>query len=236
MQIISSTKWLTFIWSLSSILILQLSHVDSSSSMNTDEFKNLKDLWWSLSNKVNDSRQVWFLIDWRSKDFVEAWDSVNWWDRDWFTEHCLFFRFKTFSCSSMIISSWVSIVVWLISSSSSLLMWSTWTLIYCSLSFKVMSHWSLSSISILMILSDWLIVHWRSCWSVLMFHEIVTFWDFAEALKEIRKTHLLAMLLSRWTVRDSTDSESRVIVRKIRVDWVIDLINLSKFADVFWWK
>ncbi len=178
--------------------------------MNTDEFKNLKDLWWLLLNKVNDSRRVWFLIDWRDRD------SVGWRGRDWFAERCFFFRLKTFSRSSMIVSSWVSIVIWLISSSSSLLMWSTWTSIHCLLSFKVMSRWSLSSISILIISSDWLIVHWRSCWLMLMFHEIATFWDLAEASKEIRETHLLAMLLNRRAVRDSTGSESRAIVRNWR--------------------
>jgi len=200
---------------LSFILTLQLSHVDSFSSMNINEFENLKDLWWSLLNKVNDSRQVWFSIDWRDRDFVETRDSVDWWDRDWFAERCFFFRLKTFFCSLMIVSSWVSIVIWLISSSLSLLMWLTWTSFHCSLSFKVMFCWSFSSISILMILFDWSITHWRSCWLMLMSHEIVTFWDLVEALKEIRKTHLLAMLLSRRAVRDSTDLESRVIVK----DW-----------------
>ncbi len=184
--------------------------------MNTDEFKNLKDLWWSLSNKVNDLRQVWFSIDWRNKDFIETQDSVNWWDQDWFTERCFFFKLKTFSCSLTIVSSWVSIVIWLISSSSSLLMWLTWTLIHCSLSFKVMFCWSFSLISILIISSDWSIAHWWSCWLMLMSYEIATFWDLAEASKEIRKTHLLTMLLSRWAVHDSTDSKSRVIVRNWR--------------------
>ncbi len=183
--------------------------------MNTDEFKNLKDLWWSLLNKVNDSRRVWFLIDWRDRDFIETRDSVDWRDQDWFTERCFFFRLKTFSHSSTIISSWVSIVIWLISSLSSLLMWSTWTSIHCSLSFKVMFHWSLSSISIWMISSDWSIAYWLSCWLMLMSHEITTFWGFAEASKKIRKTHLLVMLLSRRAVRDLTDSESCVIVK----DW-----------------
>jgi len=194
---------------LSFILTLQLSHVDSSSSMNIDEFENLKNLWWSLSNKVNDLRRVWFLIDWWDRDFID------WRDRDWFTERYFFFRLKTFSCRLTIVSSWVFIVIWLIFSSSSLLMWSTWTLIHCLLSFKVMSRWSLSSISILMISSDWLIAHWRSCWLVLMFHEVATFWDSAETWKEIMKTRLLAMLLSRRAVRDSTDLKSRDIVRKI---------------------
>ncbi len=178
--------------------------------------KDLKDLWWSLLNKVNDSRQVWFSIDWRGRNFVETRNSVDWQDWDWFTKRCFFFRLKTFSCSSMIVFSWVFIVIWLISSSLSLLMWLTWTLIHCSLSFKVMSRWSLSSISILIISSDWSITHWRSCWLVLMSHEIATFWDLAEASKEIRKTRLLTMLLSRWAVHDSTDSESRVIVRNWR--------------------
>ncbi len=66
---------------------------------------------------------------------------------------------------------------------------------------------------------------------MLMFHEIATFWDFVEASKEIRKTRLLAMLLSRWAVRDSTDSESRVIVRKIRVDLIV--VRLSDWFDKF---
>ncbi len=183
--------------------------------MNTDEFENLKDLWWSLLNRVNESCWVWFLIDWRDREFVETRDSVDWRDRDWFAERCFFFRLKTFSHSLMIVSSWVSIVIWLISNLSSLLMWLTWTSIHCSLSFKVMSCWSLSSISILMILSDWLIAHWRSCWLMLMFHEIATFWDSAETSKEIMKTRLLAVLLSRRAVHDLTDSKSRVIVRKI---------------------
>ena len=183
--------------------------------MNTDEFKNLKDLWESLSNKINDLHQVWFSMNWRSRDFVETRDSVDWRDRDWFVERCFFFRLKTFSRSSMIVSSWVSIVIWLISSSSSLLMWSTWTSIHCLLSFKVMFHWFLSSINILMISSDWLIVHWRSCWLMLMFHEIATFWNLAETSKEIMKTRLLAVLLSRQAVHDSTDLKSCVIVRKI---------------------
>ncbi len=180
---------------------------------------------------MNDSRQVWFSIDWRGRDFVETWDSVDWRDQSWFAERCFFFRLKTFSCSLMIVSSWVSIVIWLISSSSSFLMWSTWTSIHCSLSFKVMSRWSLSSISILMILSDWSIAHWQSCWLMLMSHEIATFWDLAEASKEIRKTRLLTVLLSRRAVRDSTDSESCVIMKKIRVDLIV--VRLSDWFDKF---
>ena len=66
---------------------------------------------------------------------------------------------------------------------------------------------------------------------MLMFYEIATFWDFAEALKEIRKTHLLAMLLSRWAVRDSTDSESCIIVREIKVDLIV--VRLNDWFDKF---
>jgi len=115
--------------------------------VNINEFKNLKNLWWSLLNKVNDFRWVWFLIE--AQNFVDCWD----WD--WFAEHCFFLRLNTFFYSSMIISSWVFIVVWLIFSSASLLMWSTCRSIHYSLSFKVMFCWFLSSISILMISSDW---------------------------------------------------------------------------------
>ncbi len=178
--------------------------------MNINEFKNLKNVWWSLLNRVNDFRRVWFSIE--AQDFIDCWD------QRWFAERCLFLRLNTFFHSSMIIFSWMSIVVWLISSSLSLLMWSTCKSIHCSLSFKVMFHWSFSSISILMISFNWLIAHWRSCWLIFMSYEIATFWDFAEASKEIRKTHLLAMLLSRWAVHNLTDSESRVIVRKIKIN------------------
>jgi len=51
-----------------------------------------------------------------------------------------------------------------------------------------------------------------------MFHEVSAFLTSTEASKEIRETHLLAMLLSRQAVRDSTDLKSRVIVRKIKID------------------
>ncbi len=64
-----------------------------------------------------------------------------------------------------------------------------------------------------------------------MFHEVATFWDFAEALKEIRKTRLLAVLLSRQAVRDSTDSESCIIVRKIKVNLIV--VRLNDWFDKF---
>ncbi len=74
-----------------------------------------------------------------------------------------------------------------------------------------------------------------------MSHEIATFWDFAEALTEIRKTYLLAVLLSRQAVRDSTDSESCIIVRKIKVDLIVvelsdwfDKSNSKNFLRIFW--
>jgi len=68
-----------------------------------------------------------------------------------------------------------------------------------------------------------------------MFHEISAFLMLNEALKEIRKTRLLAVLLSRRAVCDSTDSESRVIVRKIRIDLIVVRLSdwFDKFADVF---
>ena len=49
-----------------------------------------------------------------------------------------------------------------------------------------------------------------------MFHEVATFWDSAEILKEKRKTHLFTMLLSRWIIQDSTDSKSYVMMRNWR--------------------
>ena len=54
-----------------------------------------------------------------------------------------------------------------------------------------------------------------------MFHKISAFLTLTEALKEIRKTRLLAMLLSRQAVCDSTDLELHVIVRKIRIDLIV---------------
>ncbi len=173
-------------------------------------------------NLVNISRQVWFSIEacnsiscW-DKWFVVDRDSVDCWDWDWSAKRYLFLRLNTFSCNSMIVSSWVFIVVWFIFNSLSFLMWLTCRLIHCSLSFKVMSHWSLSSISILMISSDWLIVHWRSYWLMLMSYKIATFWNLAEASKEIRETCLLTMLLSRWVIWDSTDLKSHVMMRNWR--------------------
>ncbi len=175
-------------------------------------------------NLVNVSHRVWFSIKacnsiscW-DRWFVVDWDSVDCWGQSWFAERYLFLKLNTFFHSLMIISSWMFIVIWLIFSSLSLLMWLTCRLIHCSLSFKVMFCWSLNSISILMISFDWSIVHWQSCWLMLMFHEIATFWDFAEASKEIRETHLLTMLLSRWAVCNLTDSESCVIMRKIKIN------------------
>ncbi len=64
-----------------------------------------------------------------------------------------------------------------------------------------------------------------------MSHEVATFWDFAEASKEIRKTHLLAMLLSRRAVHDSTDSELYIIMRKIKVNLIV--VRLSDWFDKF---
>ena len=137
---------------------------------------------------------------------------MSWWERRSLMTECFaslsfFLRLNTFARSRAIVFFWVFIVVWLTSSSFSLLICFTCRLIHCSFSFKVMSCWFFNLINILMILFDWSWVYWRSCWLVLMFHEIVTFWDSAETSKEIMKTRLLAMLLSRRAVRDLTDSE-----------------------------
>ncbi len=68
-----------------------------------------------------------------------------------------------------------------------------------------------------------------------MFHKISAFLTLNEASKEIRKTCLLAMLLSRRAVRDSTNSESCVIVREVKVDLIVVRLSdwFDKFADVF---
>ncbi len=76
-------------------------------------------------------------------------------------------------------------------------------------------YWSFSLFNILMILFNWSRAHWRSCFLILMFHEIATFWDSAEASKERRKIHLFAMLLSRWIIQDSTDLKSCIMMK----DW-----------------
>ncbi len=69
---------------------------------------------------------------------------------------------------------------------------------------------------------------------MLIFHEIATFWDFAEALKEIRKTYLLAMLLSRWAVHDSTDSKSLLWICQ-RSNFNQFTVNVSEFT-AYWLK
>ncbi len=51
-----------------------------------------------------------------------------------------------------------------------------------------------------------------------MFHEISMFLASVEALKDSKETRLFALLLSKRAVHDSTDSESCVIVRKIKID------------------
>ncbi len=172
-------------------------------------------------NLVDVSRQVWFLI--KACDSISCWsrwfvvdrDSVDCRDRSWSTERCFSLSFNIVSCSRVLVSSRVFIVVRLISSCFSLRVCSTCRMIQCSLHFRVMSRWSLSSSNILMISFDWSRAHWRSCSSILMFHEIVTFWDLAETSKERRETRLFAVLLSRRVIRNSTDSKSRVMMR----DW-----------------
>jgi len=163
---------------------------------------------------LNVFHQVWFSI--------EACDSISCWDkwfvvdrdsvdcRDW---DCFSLSFNIFSCSRVLVSSRMFIVVRLIFSCFSLWVCSTCRTIQCSLHFKVMFYWFLSSSNILMILFNWSRTHWRSCSSILMFHEIATFWDSAEASKERREICLFAMLLSRRVVWDLTDSKSCVMMR-----------------------
>ncbi len=172
-------------------------------------------------NLIDVSRQVWFsikacnLISCWDKWFIVDWDSVDCWDQDWSAERCFSLSFNIISCSQVLISSRVFIVMQLISSCFSLWVCSACRTIQCLLHFKVMSRWSLSSSNILMISFDESRTHWRSCSSILMFHEIATFWDSAETSKERRKTRLFAMLLSRRVVRNSTSSKSYVMMR----DW-----------------
>ena len=142
-------------------------------------------------NLVNISRRVWFSIEacnsiscW-DRWFVVDWDSVS--CRDW---DCFSLSFNIVSRNRVLISFRVFIVVRLISSCFSLWVCSTCKMIQCLLHFRVMSRWSLSLSNILMISFNWSRAHWRSCSSILMFHEIATFWDSAEALKERRETRL----------------------------------------------
>ncbi len=174
-------------------------------------------------NLVDVSRQVWFSIE--ACDSISCWDrwfvvdqdSVDCQDRDWFAECCtslsLSLRLNIFFCSRVFISSKVFIDVWLISSCFSLLICSICRTIQCSLHFKVMFCWFLNSFNILIISFNWSRAHWRSCSSILMFYEIATFWDSAEALKERRETRLFAMLLNRRVVQNSTGLKSRVMMR-----------------------
>ena len=170
-------------------------------------------------NLIDVSRQVWFsieacnLISYWDRWFIIDRDSVDCRDWDWSAEHCFSLSFNIVSHSRVLVSSRVFIVVRLISSCFSLWVCSTCRTIQCSLHFKVMFRWFLSSFNILMISFKWSIAHWRSCSSILMFYEIATFWDSAEALKERRKTRLFAMLLSRRIIQDSTDSKLHVIMR-----------------------
>ncbi len=179
-------------------------------------------------NLVDVSCRVWFSIE--ACDSISCWgkwsvvgrDSVDCRDRDWSAERCtslsLSLRLNIFSRSWVFASSRVFIDARLTSSCFSLLICSICRTIQCSLHFKVMSRWSLSSSNILMTSFEWSIAHWRSCSSILMFHEVAAFWGSAEASKERRETRLFAVLLSRRAVRGPTGSESRAIVRKVKID------------------
>ncbi len=170
-------------------------------------------------NLVNVSRWVWFSIE--ACDSISCWDrwfvvdrdSVDCRDRSWSAERCFSLSFNIVSCSRVLISSRVFIVVQLISSCFSLWICSTCRTIQCSLHFRVMSRWSLNSSNILIISFDWSRDHWRSCSSILMFYEISTFLASVETSKDSKETHLFAVLLSKRAVRDSTDSKSRAMMR-----------------------
>ena len=96
---------------------------------------------------------------------------------------------------------------------------------------NIMSRWDLSSFNILMTSFGWSWAHWRSCSPVLMFHGVSASWGPAGASAGIRETRLLAVLLSRRAVRGPTGSESRAIVRKVRIGLiVVGLVNLGKFG------
>ncbi len=177
-------------------------------------------------NLVNIFRQVWFSVEacnsiscW-NKWFIVDWDSIDCWDRDWSAERCFSLNFNIVSCNQMLIFFRMFIIMQLIFSCFNLWVCSTCRMIQCLLHFKIIFHWSLSSFNILMILFNWSRTHWRSCFLILMFHEIVTFWDLAEALKERRETHLFAMLLSRWVIQSSTDIKLHIMMRdlKIKID------------------
>jgi hypothetical protein len=168
-----------------------------------------------LNDDLNVSHRVWFSI--------EACDSISYWDR-WFVvdrdsvdcqdRSCFSLSFNIFSCSRMLISSKVFIDVRLIFSCFNLWVCSICRTIQCSLHFRVMFCWSLNSFNILMISINWSRAHWRSCSSILMFHEISTFLASVEVLKDSKETRLFAVLLSRQVVHDSTDSWLRIMMRR----------------------
>ncbi len=171
-------------------------------------------------NLVDVSRQVWFSIEacdsiscW-DRWFVVDWDSVDYQDQSWSAEHCFSLSFNIVFRSWMLVSSKVFMIVWLIFSCFNLWVCSTCKIIQCSLHFRVMFRWSLSSFNILMISFNWSRAHWRSCSLILMFHEILMFLASVETLKDSKETRLFAMLLSKWAVRDSTDSLSRIMMRR----------------------
>ncbi len=172
-------------------------------------------------NLIDVSRQVWFSIEacnsiscW-DKWFIIDRDSVDCRDWDWSAERCFSLSFNIVSHSRVLVSSRVFIVVRLISSCFNLWVCLTCRTIQCSLHFKVMFRWFLSSSNILMISFDWSRAHWRSCSSILMFHEISTSLASVEASKDSKETRLFAVLLSKRVVRNSTDSKSHVMMR----DW-----------------
>jgi len=208
--------------SLLSILILQLFYVNSSSSVNINEFKNLKNLWWLFSNKVNDSHWVEFLIT--------AHDLMSCHAQDWLAWCCFSLRINIFSHSWVLISFRMSIDAWLIFSWFNLLLCSICMKIQCSMHFRIKFHWALSSFNILITSLSWLSTHWCNWFLFFMFYEISTFSTSFKTSIDSMKTHLFAMLLSNQADHDSTNLKLCVMIYV----YVMINVNSKKLLWIFW--
>ncbi len=183
--------------------------------MKMSEFKSLMNLWWSfsfsLSDKVEDSRWKWASF-WLTRYSA---DWVSWRDIDRSAWRCFALKFNHSPCNWLIFFSSSLFLSKVTISCFALFLWSSCTKSQCSLSCRVKSCWLQSLFSILMTSLSWLLTQWNNCSSMFMFHEITAFSALIEALMNRSETFLLAVLLSRWAVHDSTDLKLRVIMRKI---------------------
>ncbi len=218
--------------------MFHVSQIESSVSMKMSEFKSLMNLWWlfSLSNRVNDSRELrkrWLTSEVDEISFWLTWcstDWVSWRDIDRSAWRCFTLKFNCSSCSWWIFFSSSSFLSKATSSCFALFLWFSCTRSQCSLSCKVKSCWLWSSFSILMTSLSWLLTQWNSCSLMFMFHVMIAFSASTEASMSRSETFLLTMLLSRWFVRDSTDSTSCVMMREDRScwdksKWEVDVLN-----------